>query len=111
MGLISGSLMTGIDFDHVGASAKYYVPLIASDCPENHTIDFFAEYWLPDYPLHIIKQGVIKIKVKGKDTTSPQISWVDIPGDNIIQVKVYDGSKIQSVKAKFILKEDSAKII
>ena len=34
---------------------------------------------------------------------------MDIPGDNIIHVKVYDGSKIQSVKAKFILKEDPRK--
>ena len=97
------------DFDHVGASAKYDIPLIASNCPENHSIEFFAEYWLPDYPLHIIKQGVIKIKVKGRDATPPQISWVDIPGDNIIHVKVYDGSKIQSVRARFILKEDPAK--
>ena len=97
------------DFDHVGASAKYDIPLIASNCPENHIIDFFAEYWLPDYPLHIIKQGVIKIKVQGKDATPPQMSRVDIPGDNIINVKVYDGSKIQSVKATFILKEDPQK--
>ena len=57
-------------FDHVGASAKYSVPLISSDCPENHPIDFFAEYWLPEYPLHIIKQGIIKIEVKGKDNTA-----------------------------------------
>ena len=98
------------EFDHVGASAKYNIPLIASDCPENHSIDFFAEYWLPDYPLHIIKRGIIKIKVQGKDATPPQISWVDIPGDNIIYVKVYDGSKIHSVKATFILKEDPKKL-
>jgi len=97
------------DFDHVGASAKYSVPLIASDCPVNHNIEFFAEYWLPEYPLHIIKQGVIKIKVQGKDATPPQISWVDIPGDNIISVKVYDGSKIQSVMARFIVKENPEK--
>ena len=32
-----------------------------------------------------------------------------IPGDNIIQAKVYDGSKIQSVKAKLILKDDPSK--
>ena len=31
---------------------------------------------------------------------------MDIPGDNIISVKVYDGSKIKSVKATFILEED-----
>src|SRR5436190_6951295 len=94
------------NFDHVGASAKYSVPLIASSCPPNHNIEFFAEYWLPDYPYHIIKQGLIKINMKGTDATPPQISWVHVTGDDIIQVKVYDGSKIRSVKAKFILKED-----
>ncbi|TMI87108.1 MAG: hypothetical protein E6H06_20145 [Bacteroidetes bacterium] len=96
-------------FDHCGVSAKYSVPLLSSDCPQNHSIEFFAEYWLPDYPLHIIKQGVIKIKVTGRDATPPQISSVDIPGENIIHVKVYDGSKIQSVKDRFVLKEDPAK--
>ncbi|MGZ8559060.1 MAG: hypothetical protein ACXWWC_12030, partial [Chitinophagaceae bacterium] len=93
-------------FDYVGASAKYDIPLLSSNCPENHQIEFFAEYWLPEYPLHIIKQGVIKIKVKGKDSTPPKISWVQIPGDNIIQAKIYDGSKIQYVKAKLISKDD-----
>jgi S-formylglutathione hydrolase FrmB len=97
------------DFDHVGASAKYNVPLIASSCPANYNIDFFAEYWLPDYPLHIIKQGVIKINVKGTDATPPQMSWIQVTGDNIIQVKIYDGSKIRSVKAKLFPTADSAK--
>jgi len=92
------------EYDYVGASEKYTLPLIASDCPENHTVELFAEYWLPDYPLHIIKQGRIKIEVKGKDTTPPKLSWVQIPGDNIIRVKLYDGSKIQAVKARFILR-------
>lgn len=91
-------------FDHVGASAKYLVPLIASDCPKNHSIEFLSEYWLPDYPLHIIKQGQIKIEVKGKDSTPSIISWVRIPGDNILTVKVYDGSRIKYVKATFIPK-------
>ena len=92
----------------MGASAKYNIPVIASSCPENHNIEFFAEYWLPDYPIHIIKQGIIRIKVRGSDATPPQISWVKVPGDNIIQAKVYDGSKIRSVKAKFMQKEDPA---
>jgi hypothetical protein len=96
-------------FDHVGASAKYSVPLLSSDSPENHSIEFFAEYWLPEYPLHIIKQGIIKIEVKGRDLTPPKISWVQIPGDNIIQAKIYDGSKIKFVKAKLIAKDDPAK--
>jgi hypothetical protein len=93
-------------FDHVGASAKYSVPLISSDCPENYSTSFFAEYWLPEYPYHIIKQGVIKINVKGKDKTAPKLKWVKIPGDNIIQARVYDGSNIQQVKATFISKND-----
>jgi poly(3-hydroxybutyrate) depolymerase len=98
------------NYDHVGASAKFDIPLIASNCPENHTIDFFAEYWLPDNPLHIIKQGVIKIEVKGSgDTTSPQVHWVQATGDNVVRAKVVDGSKMQSVKAKLILKNDPTK--
>jgi hypothetical protein len=99
------------NYDHVGGSAKYYIPLIASNCPESHTLSFFVEYWLPDYPLHIIKQGVVIIEVKGKDTTPPKISWVHITGDNCIQAKVYDGSKIQSVKAGLIGKDDPAKLL
>ena len=91
---------------HVGESEKYNVPLISSDCPENHKIELFAEYWLPDYPLHIIKQGRINVMVQGKDNTSPQIRWADISGDNVIRVKLYDGSIIQSVKATLILKEN-----
>jgi len=92
------------EYDYVGASNKYSVPLIASDCPEDHTLEFFAEYWLPDYPCHIIKQGKIKIQVKGKDTTPPELCWVQIPGDNILMAKLSDGSKIKNVKAKLILR-------
>ena len=92
------------EYDYVGASNKYSVPLIASDCPEDHTLEFFAEYWLPDYPCHFIKQGKIKIQVKGKDTTPPELHWVQIPGDNILMAKLSDGSKIKNVKAKLILR-------
>jgi hypothetical protein len=97
------------NFDHVGGSAKYDIPLVSSNCPDNHQVEFFAEYWLPEYPFHIIKQGVIKINVNGKDNTAPKIRWVNVPGDNNIQAKIYDGSKIQNVKAKLILVADSTK--
>jgi hypothetical protein len=62
-------------FDWVGASAKYSVSVISSECPDNHYIDLFAEYLLPDlsitdrsnngpkYPMHIIKQGNVRIKI------------------------------------------------
>jgi hypothetical protein len=96
-------------YDHVGASAKYSVPVLASDCPEDHSVKFFAEYWLPDYPDHIIKRGTISIKVKGKDETPPQLDWVKISGDNTIRAKLYDGGKISVVKAKFQLKDKPEK--
>jgi len=96
-------------FNSMGAYTEYNVPLISSGCPEDHVIEFFARYWLPDSPFHSIKQGVIKITVTGKDITSPQISFVQIPGDNVIHVKVYDGSKIQYVKARLILKGNPEK--
>jgi hypothetical protein len=97
------------NYDHVGASAKFDIPLIASNCPENHTTEFFAEYWLPDYPMHIIRQGVVKIQVKGSDTTPPLVQWIQLAGENVIRTKIIDGSKIASVKTKLILKSDPTK--
>lgn len=96
-------------YDHVGGSAKFSIPVISSDCIDNQSIEFFAEYWLPDYPNHIIKQGKIKIRVTGKDRTPPILRWARIPGDNIVQAMVYDGSKIQNIKAKLILKDNPGK--
>ena len=97
------------NYDHVGASAKFHIPLIASNCPENHAMEFFAEYWLPDYPLHTIRQGVVKIQIKGRDATAPQVQWLQVTGNNVIRAKIIDGSKLASVKAKLILKNDPTK--
>lgn len=85
-------------YDHVGGSAKYSVPVISSECPENHSIEFFAEYWLPDYPDHIINRGKIEVSVTGKDQTPPRLRWADITGNNIIRACVYDGGKVQDVQ-------------
>ncbi len=98
-------------YDHVGGSAKYSVPVIASDCPENHVISFFAEYWLPDYPDHIIKRGKIEIEVSGKDQTPPGLRWVTISGDNVIRAMVYDGGKIENVQAILRSKDSPEKIL
>lgn len=97
------------NLDHVGASAKYDVPLLSSGIPQNHSIDLVAEYWLPEYPLHIIKQGLIRITVRGKDQTQPEIGWIKIHGNNTLHVKAYDGSRIQSVKAILTRKDDRSK--
>ena len=89
-------------FGGIGSSPKYSVPVISSVCPEDHTIRFFAEYWIPDNKFHIIKKGTISVKVKGKDTTPPAIDWIHINGNNTILAKVYDGSGIENVKATLI---------
>ncbi len=86
-------------YDHVGGSAKYSIPVISSDCPQDHLVEFFAEYWLPDYPDHIIKRGKISIKVSGEDHTAPMVQWVQLPGNNTLQVKLYDGGKIRYARA------------
>ncbi len=96
-------------FDHVGASAKYDIPLIASNCPEGRPIKFLAEYWLPEYPLHIIRRGVVRFAVKGKDTTPPAIGPIYASGDNILHVSLRDGAKITNVKATLIDQKDPKK--
>lgn len=97
-------------FDNVGGSAKYNVPLLSSDCPEDQMIDFSASYWVPVIEdMHVIKQGKISIIVKGKDKTPPALSWVQIPGDNILQARIFDGSKIKYAKATLISKDNPGK--
>lgn len=98
-------------YDHVGGSAKYSVPLLSSDCPQNHQVEFFASYWLPAYPDHIIKQGKIKIRVTGKDITPPVLRWATISGNNTVQVKAFDGSEIKHVKVRLTAQEDPKRII
>jgi hypothetical protein len=98
-------------FDHVGGSAKYSVPLIASGCPDNQEITFVAEYWLPDYPDHIIKKGLVRIKVSGKDNTPPVLKWCRVTGDNVIQAGMLDGSPVKEVKARLVNKANPEKYI
>ena len=95
-------------YDHVGGSNKSSVALISSDCPPGHRIRFIASYWLPDYPDHIIKQGIITIGVSGKDQTPPVISWITVSGDNTIQVRIIDGSEIKHARARFTPIDDPA---
>ncbi len=93
------------DYDHVGATEKYSVPLISSETPEDHQILFFATYWLPEYPYHNEQYGVIRIAVTGKDQTSPVVRQAEITGDNTVHAWVYDGGRIGSVRAHLIPRE------
>ncbi len=94
-------------YDKVGASFKYNVPLIASECPQNHKAELLCEYWLPDYPIHHIKKGKVIIDIKGQDTTPPIFRWVQVKGDNTIMVNIWDGATIKDVKARFVSKRGS----
>jgi len=89
-------------FGGIASSPKYSVPLIAATCPENHQIEFAAEYWVPENKFHVIKKGRVRITVAGKDHTAPEVSWVNISGSNRLQVKVCDGGEIAHVSAKLI---------
>lgn len=97
--------------DHVGGSAKYDVPMIASSCPENHPLEFFVEYWLPQYPLHIIRQGIVRLRVSGNDATAPSIGRIQVTGDNVLQVRILDGARISRAKATLIREDDINKKI
>ncbi len=95
-------------YDHVGASEKYSVPLLASETPEGHVAEMLATYWLPDYPYHIITRGIVRLPVRGKDTTPPVVREAGVSGDNTIHAWLFDGGKIGRVEAKLIRDDDQA---
>ncbi len=95
------------NYDHVGATEKYTMPLISSTTPEGYEISFTATYWLPDYPYHDEKHGIVTIKVQGTDHTAPVLRRAEIGGDNTIHAWFYDGGQIKQVKARLIPADDS----
>jgi S-formylglutathione hydrolase FrmB len=91
------------DMDHVGASAKYDELLIVSDCPQDHSVELFGEYWTAEYPMHHLKTGTLKLNITGKDQTPPSIEHVQFRGDNTIEAKIIDGGNIKKVDARLNL--------
>jgi hypothetical protein len=53
-------------YDHVGESDKSSLPVISANCPAGHEIVFFARYKLPHKPDHILKQGIVRIRVSAR---------------------------------------------
>ena len=98
-------------YDKVGASFKYNVPLISSECPQNHKVELLCEYWLPEYPLHHIRKGKAIIEIKGEDTTPPIFRWVHVKGDNTVMVNIWDGAGIKEVRARFVSKRSPERFI
>ena len=97
-------------YDYVNGSAKITLPVIASDCPDNHEMDFFISYWVPinraDHSRKIVKKRV-RVNITGKDNTPPSILWSHIAGNNTIEVKVIDGSPVHIVKVRLIPVHDT----
>ncbi|HUQ92755.1 MAG TPA: alpha/beta hydrolase-fold protein [Bryobacteraceae bacterium] len=50
-------------YDHVGATAKISLARINDTCAAGQEIPFFARYQLPDKPEHILRQGVVKVRI------------------------------------------------
>ena len=51
------------DYDHVGASAKYSLPLIRPGCPAGHVIHMLARVVVPDKPEHHVRYAAIEFPV------------------------------------------------
>jgi hypothetical protein len=50
-------------YDHVGASAKYSLPVVRADCPVGHVVRMLARVQLPDKPNHKLRYAVIATPV------------------------------------------------
>ncbi len=88
-------------FDWNGATAKYSEILISGDCPSKHELEIYTKYQVPDTtPFHHFIRSQVRIKISGDyDRTPPILQWINVPGDNTIQARIIDGSKIKSVTA------------
>jgi hypothetical protein len=86
-------------YDNVGASAKYSFLLLSSSCPEGAEIPLFVRYQLPDKPDHVLKEGVVRLPVQGRDQTPPQAEWAAVREWNLLEIKIFDGGKVRSALA------------
>jgi len=99
------------EYEHIGPSAKFTTPVISPECPDGKELRFWLEYWLPKVPEHIIKRGLVKLKVTGSsDKTPPVFKWLQIKNDKKMEIAAYDASAIKSIKVKMIPDEEAATI-
>ncbi|MCO8120889.1 esterase family protein [Stieleria sp. TO1_6] len=92
------------NYDHIGGSAKYTQPVIASSESAGESVWFYVEYWLPGKisGQHLIKKGKVRIDITGEDETAPQIQWVQVLTHDRIEAKIDDGSGVENVTAKLV---------
>ena len=58
------------DYDHVGASAKYSLPVIQPGCAPGHIVRMLARVQLPHAPDHRIEYFTIEFPVSGSGSTT-----------------------------------------
>lgn len=89
-------------YDNVGATAKISLPLISSRCPEGREIFFFVRYQLPNKPEHILKEGIARVRVTGRDRTPPQVIGAQVRDWNRLEVEIRDGGRIRAAAATLV---------
>jgi hypothetical protein len=94
------------EYDHVGGSAKYSMPTIAAQCPVDHGVLFLAEYLVPHAPEHISREGLVRIKLKGTDTTAPRALSADLSPGNVLGVRIVEGGAVKAVTATIARSSD-----
>ena len=88
------------DYDNVGGSVKYSLPIISSSCPPGHRITFFVRYQIPNKPEHLLKQGVVTVAITGSDRTPPQPAGARVSG-HVVEIDLREGSGVRSATAVF----------
>jgi hypothetical protein len=94
------------EYDHVGGSAKYSMPTIASKCPAGHELLFYAEYMVPHAPEHLRKSGLVRVRLKGTDTTAPRVLSADLSPGNVLEAQVVEGGAVRTATATLIRNSD-----
>lgn len=99
-------------YDHIGGAFKYTAPVISSEKTTGETIWFYLEYWIPGEisGQHIIKKAKVKIKVIGKDTTPPQVQWLQALTNDRIEARIYDGLSIDKAILRFMPNKEKSTI-
>jgi hypothetical protein len=54
------------EYDHVGASAKYSLPVIKPECADGTVVRMLARVVLPDKPVHKLRHASIELPVRWK---------------------------------------------
>lgn len=86
--------------------------MISSEKTTGETIWFYLEYWIPGEisGQHIIKKAKVKIKVIGKDTTPPQVQWLQALTNDRIEARIYDGLSIDKAILRFMPNKEKSTI-